>query len=235
MIWNVAESLIRGGQLMADVALTNNGDQIIHRDLKNGNVVLDTANPDNYADYPVPRITDFGQAFTTSANDERNPDWWTGSCATNGFRAPELERYVSPTSLAPVRVTQLLEYTNVWQAGAILRSLVCDNVSPPQSLFLDEVNDDTYLVNVPGTPAHNAYSADLLQMIDDMMRYDCTQRPSFAALGARVTSFGRDVSGGMRDTTASAAQRTGFALVGHADEYAQGMLPPAAPAAPPAR
>lgn len=65
---------------MAAMALTNNGQELIHRDLKTANVFLGDGNPtqNHYRDYPQTFVGDFGLGIFTSPTDERNPDWYSG-------------------------------------------------------------------------------------------------------------------------------------------------------------
>lgn len=217
---------------MANFRTTNNGDEMVHRDLKPSNVFLDQPNANNYSVYPQAQIADFGQAFMTGPNDEKNPDWWTGLCGTNGYMAPELVRYVDPATGLAVDDFWLEEYTNVWQAGATLRSLVLLRDPPVQSLFLDRAGDATYRVNVAGTRAAGIYSASLLQMIDDLMQWTCNLRPTFAALEARINTLNgvADVSLGMRGGTADQAVRNANSLAPQAwpvDLYRLQSIPPA--------
>lgn len=213
---------------MAAMAATNNGNQLVHRDLKPGNVFLGPPDATHYPQYPQAYVGDFGAGLMTSLTDAKNPDWYTGdSYGTAGFRAPEMIRFVDSTTLQPIEAYPLLEHTNVWQVGAILRSLVLLDTEPSESVFLDWANDTSYVVNVPGSDQSATYSANLLQMIDDMMAYTWTARPTFAALAIRIANL-PDVSRGMRAGTATTADRNRFRLQPRlpVDSYALGLAAP---------
>lgn len=208
-----------------------NGDEMIHRDLKPNNIFLDVARDDFYPAYPQALIGDFGQAFMTNAADERNPDWWSGDCATRGYVAPELERYVDATTLQQTAATRLQERTNVWQAGAILRSLVLleRGLQAVQSLFLTGAADTTYLVHNQNLPRAATYSDDLLQLIDSMMQYDANQRPDFAAVGNVVANLTDPLNEAMRTgdvDTITPATLGANAVEVPRDNYSIGMAPP---------
>lgn len=223
MIWNVAEALIRNGIMMA-----NNANQLqlqpavlemVHRDLKAGNVFLDANHPTVYPGYPLPCVADFGHAFLTSQPDERNPYWWSGSCGTVGWTPPELTPFVNPITLQSVNGFQIREKTNVWQVGAILRSLVLLQRQPPMNMWLNGVADEA-LYRVQGTPG---YTMELLQMIDEMMQYDPANRPTFAVLAARIAAHTWDRSLGMRT---GAPMMPGLQINVPQDIYNVGLAPP---------
>jgi serine/threonine protein kinase len=210
----------------------NAGNEIVHRDLKPANIFLDaphTAVGGNvfYPNYPKARVGDFGQAFITNANDPFNPDWWTGFCATRGWTPPDLERYVDPNTLQPAAANTLNERTNVWQAGAILRAMILLEPDPVQSLFLNQANDNTYLV--VGHPAAAGYTPNLLTCIDIMMRYDIGQRPTWYALNGLIQNpipgiiTPDDVA--MRNGTAVGAQLAANTLHFPGDQFTIGFPP----------
>lgn len=190
---------------MFDVSATNNGDEIVHRDIKAPNVFLDAPNINNYPFYPEVRLGDFGQGFLTSPNDERNPDWWSGR-GTEGWKPPEMLRYVDDMTGSRTDQRKLLEWTNVWQAGAVLRSMVTGIQNPRQELFLNARN--AYRVSTGRNAAAMRYSLDLLRMIDWMMNFDEVRRPTFADLDLHIANLNLtvgDFSQGMRDGTAGFA------------------------------
>lgn len=236
MIWNVFDKLVISGQRMH---VPNNGQEMVHRDLKPGNIFLGTHDPVSYPDYPRPLVADFGHAIMTSAPDERNPDWYCGGCATVGFTPPELEQYVDPATFLPLssvaNAPQILEWTNVWQVGAILRSLVLLDPNPYRSLYLDGPLDTTY--QVVGSPELKApYHPSLLQMIDSMMSFDVNQRPTFNQLAndrqalnaAALPPHANDITRGFVNGTATPAEVAANRIHIAQDSYANGMLPPAA-------
>lgn len=232
MIWHIAESLIRSGQRMLDVAINNNGNQIVHRDLKLGNVFLTDPEPNHYNSYPLPCVGDFGHAITTSTNDEYNPDWYFGK-GTVGFNPVEMSSYLHPVTFLPLDHGKILEPTNVWQMGQTLRCLVLLEQIPVQSLFLDGAADQTYRLEGMGLPQAATYSLDLLRLIDSMMAFDTQVRPSFASLTATINNLNGvwDRSLGMRDGTATPAVQAANAWPPRNDIYQIGTLPPDPPPA----
>ena len=90
-IFWVFMSLAETGLAMSQVNYTNDGTtyEVVHRDLKCGNVFLDSPRRPLFGHYPMPRLGDFGLAIKTSADDTFNPAMYSEGAGTDGFMAPE--------------------------------------------------------------------------------------------------------------------------------------------------
>ena len=190
-IWMVFAALVDCGLIMERGGIEELPDeqwkQVVHRDLKPANTFLDLEDADSWPLYPKPRLGDFGLAFETWEDDELNPLIWNRNVGTRGFKAPEQCRFIGCETREPVHAFQLLAHTNVWGVGMIIWSLVHKFV--PSS-----GNQPSYL---PGgifeysmhRDLKKAYSAELVSMIADCIKFDPAARPSFAQLRDRIETF----------------------------------------------
>lgn len=134
---------------------------------------------------------------------------------------------------------QLLEPTNVWQAGLILRCLVTLE-TPVQAVWLgDGTSDTTY--SLDNHPAASHYDADLIKLIEDCLQYECARRPTFESLLARIEILtggddnGKDLSQSHRTADRWRTGGPGIQLqYGDRDKDAIGFVWPAAPPPHPA-
>ncbi|KAI5367232.1 Putative serine/threonine-protein kinase, active [Septoria linicola] len=98
-------------------------EQIVHRDLKPDNVFLGLPRS-TFANYPEPKLADFGLAIVTSPSDATNPELYNLGAGTKGYLPPEQLRFINPSTGAAVDDFKLLSPCNVWGIGAIILDLL---------------------------------------------------------------------------------------------------------------
>ncbi|KAL1304865.1 hypothetical protein AAFC00_003789 [Neodothiora populina] len=132
--------------------------QVIHQDLKTGNVFLGAANATEFRTYPEPKLGDFGSGRLTNPLAARadNPRWPRLKDAhTEGYDPPELfDRRYNPgvfarrgrqaQQLLSTTWVRLLSHTNNWQIARVMLAMMRLETRPPQI--------DYYVVPRP-TPA----------------------------------------------------------------------------------
>jgi len=124
-LWRVFHSLAKLGVAMklgrveAATIPPKGWKEIIHRDLRLGNIFLDMATTDWFEVYPTPLLGDFGAAIRTHENDPLNPGIFQDQAEASGFVAPEQMAYVDYETFAPVDRFKLSAKTNVWSKSAI--------------------------------------------------------------------------------------------------------------------
>lgn len=148
-------------------------EEIVHCDLKPGNILVGAPDPVINKHYPTIKMADFGLAYTipTGRDDIRRykSNWGAG---TPNWRAPEVQQIVDGyTGMTPYALHG--SHSDVWAVGKIMAemcSLVWDHYPESQ---IDAFNrEERWAIK-----AH-VYSRQLFGWINRCMRPDGRRRPS---------------------------------------------------------
>ena len=138
-IWYIAEQLASAGNTMHIGFEDDDNAEIVHRDIKPGNVFLAENDGAQYPAYPRPVLGDFGVAFKTRTGDPNNPRWFQRE-GTPNFMAPEQHRWCDfSNGYALVDQRRICDKTNVFGFGLVLWSMVmatAREAEPPIPLWL---------------------------------------------------------------------------------------------------
>jgi serine/threonine protein kinase len=182
-IWFTLHRMMRAAVAM-DERLRDtpgNGPVVIHNDIKSENIFLDhpgsLGRDADYIMYPPAYLGDFGMSYLTSEDES----WRRKIRGTVGWCAPELDRGGNPdapndTARYDVAPTSR---TNVWQIGyCILRAMDGDGLTAPVlgNHDLRYRNDSWTKRTQAGASA--VYSADLIRVVEDCVRFQLADRPS---------------------------------------------------------
>ena len=206
-LWSLLETLteacllLESGAVEEDEAIAD-WESIVHRDIKPGNIFLDTPRDDIYPSYPHPILSDFGIAVMTSDDDPLNPNFYNALDGTQGWMPPEMMPMVDKETWQPARVSKLGAKTNVWGIGGIVITLM------NKDKLLFEVKKKEFTQGVAEQPVINAsainkYSEQLVRLVRQCTSYWPRDRPDLRALRRRIrrrTGNGRheDLARGMR-------------------------------------
>ncbi|KJX95637.1 hypothetical protein TI39_contig4100g00019 [Zymoseptoria brevis] len=158
--------------------------QIVHRDIKANNVFLDTADPNSFPNYPVPKLGDFGLAFETSANDPFNPRLYNSGGGTKPYRAPEQSSYTNAHGMDFVHAWPLLDYTNVFAVGRMMWHLASGIERPTANYEPDFLDGKDY--NSRNQFMVKYYSETLLQLIEGCTKFVPHDRLTLEELKKRL-------------------------------------------------
>lgn len=194
-IWYCAEALAEAGVIMLQGELENNPVSdwvpIIHRDLKTQNVLLGDPLPYPYAEYPVPKLADFGFA-AYNRKDGDHASWNSLRVGTHGCSPPEAFR--KDKICGP-----LTSKSDVWSLGCCLASLMWETPGiqiyeadkhghytheqrmqiPNEAL---QRGPDGYRPRLVDDDDLDHYSEPLKRLIEDCMAFYPDERPSFPEL-----------------------------------------------------
>ncbi|GAB7366801.1 hypothetical protein MBLNU230_g0753t1 [Neophaeotheca triangularis] len=173
-VWWVLESLARACVLLQSGGSPDelNDLEVMHLDLKPMNIILGLPQKDKWVGWPTPKMTDFGLAKVTTANDPKNPGKYRDA-GTNLFKAPE-QISNQPEGKEGQRMS---EKTNVWGIGKIavaMMELECHDL-----LFF---KGDDYLPSDLGRKweiskiAPFKYSDELVETVRKCLAYDARKR-----------------------------------------------------------
>lgn len=160
-------------------------DEIVHLDLKPGNIFLAAPSDHFFPAYPTPLVGDFGSAIRTTPTDPLNPNIYLHSVQTRGFVAPEQNSYVDADTLEPVDDERILAHTNIYGIGALMYSIITMN-QPRQPEFLGTGERD--LLNIWADAPEFEYSWELLYLVHWCLRFKPADRPSPEDLFACITT-----------------------------------------------
>ena len=182
-IWMVLNVLVECGLIMEKGGINEippEWKEIVPRDLKPQNIVLDSKIPDRWPQYPKVKLADFGLSFETSKRDKLNPLIWTGA-GTRGFLPPEQCGYMDSETRDAF---QSLAHTNVWGFGAILYTLMHrgGTYEADHPRYLPGMRDTYWATKEVAPP----YSHSLRNEVHACMRFDPATRPSFETLRKHI-------------------------------------------------
>jgi hypothetical protein len=157
------------------------GPYVIHNDIKSENIFLGHAGSlgrdADYIMYPPAYLGDFGMSYLTSEDES----WRNKIRGTVGWCAPEMDRGGNPDApndrarydVAPT------SRTNVWQIGyCILRAMEGDGLTAPVLGNHDlRYRNDSWTKRTP-VGASAVYSAELIQVVEDCVRFRLADRLS---------------------------------------------------------
>ncbi|KAF2169383.1 hypothetical protein M409DRAFT_52632 [Zasmidium cellare ATCC 36951] len=229
-LWVLFKALVEGGLLMKKGSTTEAVDdwkEIVHRDLKTGNVFLDVPDPGDFPLYPRPKLADFGLAILASEDDTTNPVLYNTGEGTRGFKAPEQIRWVDDTSRQPVDSFKVLSPANVFGIGMIMRSLMClsyeDDEIPVRCLTRNIANRTVY--EPFGEDTVRQYGMDICNKVEQCLLINPDERPALESLNEQLEEV-MVTDKGVRDAQASDVQagETRETLLGRKEvEYKIGM------------
>lgn len=198
-LWHAFEYLATAGALMEQGEMKRDPltswTPIIHRDTKAENVFLGASSDSRYVGYPGVKLADFGFAVFSKAGDRRNPTE-IAVRGTRNCRAPEQVHHVLREEKG---VRRLSEKTNVWGIGMIMWSYIMifgfTRCAPLN--FDDERRcEPAFYDDGAEYRPEQVYSADLLRLILQCMKYKPEERPTFTRILKRIRHF---TSGGPVD------------------------------------
>lgn len=151
-----------------------NWEDIIHSDLKPGNILIGAANPAVNRHYPTVKVADFGLAFTMPRNRTDIRSFKSRySAGTPGYRAPEVDQLARGRPARQTAYPLQGTHSDVWAVGNIILEMV--KVVEPH--LKPKVRESTPAM-VAQTVHGKVYSSELLQLIARCMRTDGRERPS---------------------------------------------------------
>lgn len=212
LIWHLFESLVNVGILMEQGDLTQpqpEWNEIVHMDIKPANVFVglhpeSAPTQDNWPAYPTFKLGDYGLAFETWEDDDRNPHK-QGNCGTERYEAPEQitdeenpQKLTAKTNVFGVGITVMTMMQRHELPGVKDKWSAARNGSKATKDH-PHLNDDT----------KRDYSNTLVQLVSDSVRYDPEDRPSFQELRDAIRKHTRwdrdssetDLAQGMRRST----------------------------------
>lgn len=179
-IWYCAEALATAGLIMLyGDTIPNPVSEwrpILHRDWKTGNILLGEKQPHLYAAYPTPKVCDFGLA-TYNLRDGDHTFATDGGVGTPGCTAPEQHRDGLGAHTSK---------SDVWNVGCSLLSLMLKTDGLPSREAHDMARDWWEPGWEQGTWEGVPCSEDLIELVNDCMRFDQDQRPTFTVLLRRI-------------------------------------------------
>ena len=193
--------------------------QIVHRDIKPGNVFLDVPTNGFFPQYPTPKMADFGYAFQTFPGDLTNPnsrvDWGTPVYLAPEQHTPTIR---GPPNAGPIMAQSkypLDSRTNVWGTlprcitevlktlannihfivgiGMVMLQLtqnVALDTQMENTLFLDSNDNWTVDSHTTSAYANATYSQSLIWLINRCIGPYPENRPTAQDLYAWITGNG---------------------------------------------
>ncbi|QIW98205.1 hypothetical protein AMS68_003723 [Peltaster fructicola] len=212
VIWAVTHALATACHAMASGCETQgqyreDWVEIVHRDIKPGNIFLTRNTTNLFQGFPLPVLGDFGLAIFTHQDDSLNPDAYLGP-GTPGWRPPEMMWWQNGDDLRHWTVGRLQEATNIWAVGRLLIEMMNPFHGNDEYMYQQGLTD----YNAPNV-ARNSYSAQLNKLVGDCLKVTPLERLSATELLDRVeeyTGLGQngqpDLARGMR-TNANTIQQ----------------------------
>ncbi|KAK4941070.1 hypothetical protein LTR28_008989 [Elasticomyces elasticus] len=219
-VWWVFESLVNAAIVMArgktegEVKDWKKVGEVVHRDMKPGNVFVGEPSKDRFRMYPTPKLGDWGNAMEVKSPDQdsENPQRYWDDCTTPGYVAPtrqEMVQWLDPdTGHYSTGRGPLGSHTNVWCIGSLMMGLL----SARNSIQPDFKNDDL-VPNFPDCPAPvirrgrkragkprqqwETYSKELVALIMRCVVFDYNDRIGLDDLLTAITVTHRDKAAGM--------------------------------------
>lgn len=187
-LWEVFHYQIEAAAAMANGPVNGHWEfeEIIHRDIKPGNVFL--ANPDLAENpfYPVAKLGDWGLAIETAISDSRNPGYYTGA-GTRGYMAPEQRPTRNLAWYLSGPHGRLSCYTNIWAIGATMYELLTLH-HVKKALYPNEINEDGEGLAEIRTKKEPEYTDALRTLVRSCLRPNPQDRPDIRQLQKIITS-----------------------------------------------
>lgn len=185
-LWDVFYHLVEAAVAMRSGPTDGSwgGHEIVHRDIKPGNIFLDTeGRKSGIPFYPKTKLGDWGLARKTYANDPDNPSNLR-MAGTPGYKPPEQKD--PPLPIFETHPVSILAHTNVWAIGATMFELMTLHrvhgfLLKPRGNIVDEAG-----IKPIQTDRNPPYSSQLSKLIQDCLRPIPLDRPTVMELRTKI-------------------------------------------------
>lgn len=162
------------------------GHEIVHRDIKPGNIFLDTEDrKSGIPFYPVSKLGDWGLARQTHANDPNNPATLS-KAGTPKYKAPEQKD--PPLKVSETQPLSILAHTNLWAIGATMFELMTlHRVYAFLLKVRGNIIDEEGIESIQ-TDRKPPYSSHLSKLIQDCLKPIPSDRPNIMELRAKIST-----------------------------------------------
>ncbi|KAJ9648233.1 hypothetical protein H2199_001086 [Coniosporium tulheliwenetii] len=207
-LWYVFKAMTEACLILYQGGLDNrSGDEwagdkeIVHADIKLANVFLAAPRPEDFEVYPTPQMADFGSAFISEKETQtilmimwvleqlaERDMTLTPAYANEPIIDPDwnrtLKRPDGNINIQPPENRQLLSYTNVWQVGLLIWSLMHRQFGTGMALDFIAKNKQ----QPPKSTLHysGSYSDQLESLVYECLNMQPRLRPSLQELRTRI-------------------------------------------------